>query len=322
MKHRLLEGDSRVILRTLRAGSFDALVSDPPYELNFNAAAWDRTGIAHDPDFWREALRVLKPGAHLLAFGAPRTYHRLAGAIEDAGFEIRDSVHWLHGNGFPKSLNIETAIGASPAKEADCRSRRPAPGARVRSWRGWGTGLKPAHEAIVLARKPLEGRVAENVSRHSTGALNIDACRLGEDSSGRWPANVVIDDVVAEQLGDVSPFFYVTKPTTAERDAGLANMPKHFAPILGSFGNKRPPAPRANTHPTVKPIALMRYLVRLVTPEGGTVLDPFAGSGTTGCACALEGFDFVGIERETQNVTIGRARIRHWRSSLRVKGAQ
>jgi hypothetical protein len=364
----LLNADCLEALRRLSAGSVDAVVTDPPYELGFMGKRWDAQGIAFSVDLWREVLRVLKPGGHLLAFGGTRTYHRMTCAIEDAGFEIRDSLHWMYGTGFPKSLNVGD---------------------------GRGTALKPGHEPIVLARKPLEGTVAENVAAYGTGALNIDGCRLlSADSSttgrqnsgakgnggvfgasatydseasphGRWPANVLLDEhAAAEELEAQAPgasrFFYVAKPSRAERDRGCEHLQARLAvetvnrdPDSAGVQNPRAGAgrgagvpifrcalcelnlgggraatacpksddgkhvreqvgvgtPAKNYHPTVKPIELMRYLVRLVTPPGGVVLDPFTGSGTTGIAALLEGARFVGIEREPEYAEIAKARI-------------
>lgn len=333
----LHHGDCREVLAQLPDGSVDAVVTDPPYELGFMGKAWDASGVAYDVALWAEVLRVLKPGGHLLAFGGTRTYHRLACAIEDAGFEIRDSIHWLYGSGFPKSLNL------------------------TGEWQGWGTALKPAHEPIVVARKPLDGTVAATVLAHGTGALNIDGCRVGMgaeydptkvqrqqradgvvqfgaagligteiptyNAQGRWPANVVLDGEAAAELDrqsgddetgvsrfffradlgddDLTSFRYVAKPDRAERDAGLGDLAQ--GPV-GHVYNQRPSgglnqhlhgkdsSPAANFHPTVKPLDLMRWLVRLVTPPGGVVLDPFAGSGTTLAAAVLEDRRAVGVE--------------------------
>lgn len=329
-------GDCRTIVGELPAASVDAVVTDPPYELGFMGKGWDGSGVAYDTDLWREALRVLKPGGHLLAFGGTRTWHRLAVAIEDAGFEVRDSIAWMYGSGFPKSLDVSKAIDKAAGAERvlsgdrgaaacqyldkgeDCNGHfdngtltvkhqlptAPATPA-AQQWQGWGTALKPAFEPIVVARKPLIGTVAENVLTHGTGALNIDGARIGIEerinpssknkvtdtvpfavgletagrlATGRWPANVILDESQAAELdirADELParFFYVPKANSSER-------PRH-----GEVA-----------HPTVKPLALMRYLVKLVTPPGGTVLEPFAGSGTTLEACLIEGFNVIGIE--------------------------
>jgi DNA modification methylase len=367
----LIEGEATAALRVFKADRFDSVVTDPPYELGFMNKGWDASGIAFSVDFWREVLRVLKPGAHLLAFGGTRTYHRMTCAIEDAGFEIRDSLHWFYGTGFPKSLNVGE---------------------------GRGTALKPGHEPIVLARKPLIGTVAGNVATHGTGALNIDACRIPgtvkgnglssegtapvgftgpehvggfrsvptADREGRWPANVLLDESAAGELdaqtadlktggkigadtaaaaaadttrltfgsdtrprgewqpyddsGGASRFFYVAKPSRAERDLGCDHLPVKSGGEAtdredGSAGTQNPRAGAGrnggvrNYHPTVKPVDLMRYLVRLVTPAGGCVLDPFTGSGTTGIAALLEGREFIGLEREAEYAAIAAARI-------------
>jgi site-specific DNA-methyltransferase (adenine-specific) len=287
-------GDCRERLRDIPDESIDAAVTDPPYELGFMGKGWDATGIANDVEMWREVLRVLKPGGHVVASSHPKTYHRMTCAIEDAGFEIRDCLQWLYGTGFPKSLNVGE---------------------------GRGTALKPGYEPIVLARKPLAGTVAANVQLHGTGALNIDACRIettddlnggaySEQSakgrsgsleggvlgatgrtfvppSGRWPANVLLDEEAARSVGGASRFFYTAKASRKERDGGGVR----------------------NTHPTVKPIALMRWLCRLVVPPCGVVLDPFCGSGSTGVACAAEGLGFIGIEKEAEYVDIARRRL-------------
>ena len=328
MTHTLHLGDCRAVLATLDDASIDAVVCDPPYELGFMGKAWDNSGIAYDVTVWAHCLRVLKPGGHLVAFGGSRTYHRLAVAIEDAGFEIRDQIQWIYGSGFPKSHNLKD------------------------DWQGWGTALKPAHEPAVLARKPLCGTVADNVTAWGVGALNIDGTRVGADvmpeqkagqarigtfvrhnmitpeHTGRWPANVIFDEEAALLLGEPSRFFYTAKASKAEREAGLyyeeqtksRNMARQqrkdgtFQEWIGE------PLPRANHHPTVKPLSLMRYLVRLVTPPGGTVLDPFMGSGSTGCAAILERFHFVGIDITPEYVAIAQKRIDYYAAISPLEG--
>lgn len=380
----VIVGDCRVVLAGLPDCSVDAIVTDPPYELGFMGKSWDSSGIACDPVVWGECLRVLKPGGHLLAFGGTRTWHRLACAIEDAGFEVRDSIAWLYGSGFPKSHNVSLGIDkhfghsnrgraipvASTFQASDVEQRNKltsnpvedysAKTAEAEQWQGWGTALKPAHEPIVVARKPLTGTVAANVLTHGTGALNIDGCRIGTNGggtvcnkrdaagacqghgdagkstagetrhamasplSGRWPANVVTDETTAALIGDESRFFYCAKASKTDRNEGLdgfttrgkvfngqSDTPANKAP--GSVEDKFSTKPARNYHPTVKPTNLMRWLVRLVTPPGGTVLDPFTGSGTTGKACALEGFDFIGIEQDADYAAIADARIAHAR---------
>lgn len=291
MTATLINGDCLEVLRTMQDNSVDAVVTDPPYGLSLMGKRWDYDVPA--TEVWAECLRVLKPGGHLLAFAGTRTQHRMAVRIEDAGFQIRDMIAWVYGNGFPKSHNLQG------------------------DWQGWGTALKPALEPITVARKPLVGTVAENVLAHGTGVINVDGCRVGPGEyvpgggngkannggmfgghetkgtraivephiQGRWPANLIHDgDSAADMLGVAARFFYCAKASKADRGDG-------------------------NVHPTVKPTDLMRYLCRLVTPPGGIVLDPFIGSGSTGKAAVLEGFKFIGIEREAEYLEIARARI-------------
>lgn len=437
----IIQGENPEALAALADGSIDAVVTDPPYELAFMGKRWDASGIAYNVDLWREVWRVLKPGGHVLAFGGTRTYHRMACAIEDAGFEIRDSLHWLYGSGFPKSHDISKAIdkmagaerevigtwkptgtarikgdiGAKPSAAAngyamsELRTELPitAPATdEARQWNGWGTALKPAHEPIVLARKPLSAStIAANVLAYGTGAINVDGCRVGSEArpvmvrtstvvaanamagestgatssgefttEGRWPANLLLSHLpscngscapgcpVAEldsqsgireagarpairnvshfgngrgtedgerltyDTGGASRFFptfrYNAKASRAERNAGLEGMPlpekvPDYKGKMAEWQKERgrnPDAyqPQQNHHPTVKPIELMRWLCRLITPPGGLILDPFTGSGSTGCAAVLEGFRFLGIERETDYIAIARRRIDHW----------
>lgn len=352
----------------------DAIVTDPPYELGFMGKSWDSSGVAYNVDVWREALRVLKPGGHLLAFSGSRTYHRMACAIEDAGFEIRDQIMWVYGSGFPKSLDVSKAIDKAAGAEREVIGRKtaavgfdtekqggggwaageilqtvPATDA-ARQWDGWGTALKPAHEPIVVARKPLVGTVAANVLAHGTGAINIDGCRVagsedtarpqGKDikggnwsgtggrsdlttggGTGRWPANLIhdgSDEVVAlfpessvtgrrstdSKTAVVEGATWLTNnhQSTEYTDSGSAARFFYCAKASASDRGQ------GNTHPTVKPNALMRYLVRLVTPPGGTVLDPFNGSGSTWVACKQEGFGYWGFELDPRYCEISRAR--------------
>jgi DNA modification methylase len=327
---QVIQGDCLSVLPTLPDCSVDSVVCDPPYELGFMGKAWDKSGIAYSVDVWRECLRVLKPGGHLLAFGGSRTYHRLACAVEDAGFDIRDQIMWLYGSGFPKSHNLNG------------------------DWQGWGTALKPAHEPIVVARKPIEGTVAENVQRWGTGAVNVDACRVGTSKEipaspakandsigtfktrdrhtnssgfdaniGRWPANIIHDgsDQSTSPLGSAARFFYCAKASKRDRDEGCEGMEERVVRITEGHGRGeintskgdgtgiRENFPRRNHHPTVKPTNLMRYLCRLVTPPGGLVLDPFTGSGSTGKGAVLECFRFIGIELSDEYAEIARKRI-------------
>lgn len=315
--------------------TFDAVFCDPPYELGFMGKKWDKSGIANNVDFWRKILASCKPGAHLLTFGGTRTYHRMTCAIEDAGFEIRDCLSWLYGQGFPKSLNLGN---------------------------GYGTALKPAHEPIVLARVPLDGTVAENVTGWGCGALAIEAARvpglprdpatkkitassgsgnvyLGSDGekqiqygqklangliSGRWPTNVILDEDSAKQF-DASRFFYTAKVSSKERNAGLEDMP-----ILsggdatdredGSKGLENPRAGAGrgggsrNPHPTLKPIKLTEYLAKLVLPpNGGRILIPFSGVGSEIIGASLAGWpEIIGIEQDPLYVQIAHKRILYW----------
>lgn len=358
---RVLVGDCRELMRSMADASVDAIVTDPPYELGFMGKKWDASGIAYDLDVWREALRVLKPGGHLLAFGGTRTYHRMTCAIEDAGFEVRDSIHWIYGSGFPKSLDVSKAIDKAAGAEREVIGVSSVTGERrnagsekygggngipqsvnlitapvtdaAKQWSGWGTALKPAHEPIVVARKPLDGTVAANVLEHETGAINVDACRVGKPI-GRWPANIVLghspdcEDECAEgcavaemdrQSGDrpSQPFrenvaFGSVFPLSKRSAGGYSDTggASRFFPCF-RYQAKASKRDRGdgNTHPTVKPVELMRWLVRLVTPPGGLVLDPFTGSGTTGVACVREGFDFVGLELLDSHADIARRRI-------------
>jgi site-specific DNA-methyltransferase (adenine-specific) len=376
-------GDCIEVMRALASASFDAIVTDPPYELDFMGKAWDRTGIAFRPETWAEALRLAKPGSWLLAFGGARTHHRVACAIEDAGWELRDTIMWIYGSGFPKSKN-------GP----------------------WGgSALKPAHEPIVVAQKPRDGTYANNFAEHGTGGLNIEACRVptaetlrtgngaipcrhdetiprgrtgegsagrrykdvgstdfaatpgprGGDIAGRWPANIIhdgSDEVVAafpnapgqqgdlrgqsrkrvskgvygdmaaapdapdaparKDIGSAARFFYCAKASTKDREAGLDGFEKAAGGFVSNNSGQHitrrdgyEPPKRANTHPTVKPTELMRYLCQLVTPPGGTILDLFVGSGSTGRGAALGGFDFEGIDNDPHHIAIARARIAH-----------
>lgn len=389
-------------MRTMPDNSVDAIITDPPYELGFMGKSWDSTGIAYDVTVWQECLRVLKPGGHLLAFGGSRTYHRLACAIEDAGFQIRDQIMWVYGSGFPKSLNISKAIDKAAGAEREVLGVLPssranagtsgfmmteklatAPAtAEAKEWEGWGTALKPAHEPIVMARKPLDGTVANNVLTHGVGGINIDGCRVGEGTGesktvhypdirgnnynnasgtveytvtnqGRFPANFIHDglDEVLELFpvtaggarpakatkptgehyeggwgpisdgeriefvgGSAARFFYCAKANKKDRNEGCQTLPDQQWRDEGAAipeRDNRPFLPSKNNHPTVKPTDLMRYLCRLVTPPNGTVLDPFTGSGSTGKAATLEGFNFIGIEQSAEYVEIATARINH-----------
>ena len=366
---KLLLGDCLDKLKELDDNSVDSIVTDPPYGLSFMGKKWDYD--VPSQAIWEECMRVLKPGGHLLSFAGSRTYHRMAVRIEDAGFEIRDQIMWIYGSGFPKSQNISKMFDKKAGVEREIigeydprskfdgsnRSDREIGGQQVapsktsklsitapatdeaKKWNGWGTALKPAHEPIVMARKPFKGTVADNVLEWGTGGINIDDSRVGTDErtydlkggenlnklsregkgdsddakgmgayglgakqisigtktvEGRFPANIIFDEeagkILDEQtgsdVGGASRFFYCPKTSKKDRDVD-------------------------NIHPTVKPTDLMAYLVRLVTPKGGVVLDPFMGSGSTGKAAVREGMDFVGIERESEYFDIAEARIQN-----------
>ena len=403
----LQHGDCRELMAAMPEASVDSIVTDPPYDLTagkkggsgpasvnldspagraritagFMGMSWDATGVAFDPETWRIAMRVLKPGGHLLAFGGSRTYHRLACAVEDAGFEIRDQIMWIYGSGFPKGGNRD----------------------------GIGTCLKPSHEPIVMARKPCVGSARANIAALGTGGLNIDACRVPTDDNpnggayaevggrtvsqslhggtgmnvagktaegdfvqpvGRWPANVIhdgSDEVIdafpqapgqqrpsrddqrsqghvygaishdggrvyepRDQGGSAARFFYCAKASKADRDEGLDQFaPQQFVQFQTGGGESGEASSLSadrdtqyrNIHPTVKPEGLMRYIVRLATPVGGIVLDPFTGSGSTGKAAMLEGYAFVGCELTADYVPIAEARIAAGLARLRAGDA-
>lgn len=337
----IVAGDCVEVMAEWPEDSVDSIVADPPYGIRIMGKGFDDIGDGEAQRVWHrvwaeQALRVLKPGGHLVAFGSPRTYHHLASGVEEAGFEIRDSIVWVHSQGFPKSHNI---------------------GKSVESMKGWGTALKPANEPIVLARKPFKGAVAKNAEKYGTGGLNIDATRIGDEgppsnrfksgakhfggavgesyetsepTEGRWPANLTFEEGI--DLSD--KFFYCSKPSKKERNAGLTEEKPNDrfktrrcttchknVPQAGSCGC--PDAeiewvaakPTLNVHPTVKPIDLMRWLCLLVTPPGGLIVDPFVGSGTTGIAAILEKFDFIGIESDPEDegyVELAIQRMEHW----------
>ena len=417
-------GNNLDIMPELQSNSVDSIVCDPPYELGFMGKSWDSSGIAYSVELWTQCLRVLKPGGHLLAFGGTRTWHRLAVAIEDAGFEIRDNIAWLYGSGFPKSHNVALGIDkknghanrgraiptaskyqATDIEEENKLTSNPvdayeAKSDEAKAWEGWGTALKPAHEPIVVARKPLIGTVAENVLQHGVGGLNIDATRISGQPrtthtdgnftggkagygggwkdiettipAGRWPANIILDEYTAELLdeqsgiskskpekigakggsgfgffdnektaatlgrwpadngGGASRFFYVAKASKRDRNEGLENIEGKEISAKGNGlartcntcgastldgcdcpGRTFSNPVRQNFHPTVKPTALMQYLIRLVTPNNGVVLDPFAGSGSTGKAAILEGKRFIGIELTAEYLPIIEGRLKH-----------
>lgn len=296
-------------LKTVPDGHFTAVVTDPPYGISYKGAHWDQD--LPDAEVWRECLRVLRPGGTALIFSGSRTFHRLGVDVEDAGFEIRDCLSWLYGSGFPKGYNLSVAIDRAAGAERPVVGTKRVPrqcaagGVRTdfgyrdvpvtapatpeaQSWDGYNTTLKPAWEPILLAAKAYKGGYVDNALEHGVAGLNIDDARIGGD---RWPANVAIDHHVAASMNGQSRYFYCAKPSNRDRSLGMKRT-SH------------------NWHPTVKPVELMRWLVRLVTmPSGTRVLDPFCGSGSTGVACALEGVDFVGTEWCSEYYSIARVRI-------------
>jgi DNA modification methylase len=406
----VLTGDVRELAPLLRAQSVDAIITDPPYEIGMFGAAWDKRGVAFDPDVWRAIRRLAKPGAFLQAFGGTKRSHRMVSAIEDAGFEIRDSIPWIYGSGMPKSLDVSKAIdkflGAerpvvgskrltgnalTPTSEKGGTFAVGAPSAppgevpitaaatpEAMVWDGWGTNLKPANEPICLARNPFAGTVVQNVLRYGLGGLNIDACRVAvldeayarncagdrghadnrarnldfhmgagrASKNGRWPPNVLFghslgcNESECDEDCPIRALATQSGPTRCggnKKDTraglgGLFNLPgrafgaaelnkgdrgtaaRYFPQFFyakKAYKKERTMDGRVeNTHGTVKPIDLVRRLIRQVVPPGGLVLDPFAGSGTTGIACQLEGVRFIGIELLPEHAKTARARIR------------
>lgn len=370
----ILLGDCLNRLKEIKDCSIDSIITDPPYGLGFMGKKWDYD--VPSVEIWKECLRVLKPGGHLLSFGGTRTYHRLVVNIEDAGFEIRDCIQWLYGSGFPKSTNVALRIdkesgeignrgkgfntagqGISLNQNKELRSDHPdymPPEYKTeaaKQWQGWGTALKPANEPICVARKPLEKglTVAENVLKWGCGAINIDASRIGQREKqrftgrkrvsanagysqdyvnqnfyngsdvplpeGRWPANIIFDEITG--CAEWSRFFYIAKASKSERNKGLEGMPLVESGIKNDSGrgfSESDPHKKIlnqNFHPTVKPIKLMEYLIKLVTPPNGTVLDPFMGSGSTGVAAKNLKYKFTGCEMNPEYFEIAKKRIEY-----------
>ena len=387
-------GSNLDILPTLPDNSVDSIVTDPPYELGFMGKKWDSSGIAYSVDLWQECLRVLKPGGHLLAFSGSRTYHRMTVAIEDAGFEIRDMISWISNKTFPKSHNISKAIDKAAGAEREVVGQYESPEGttgkqsknddygfgvgdmskrlitaaatdEAKKWDGWGTALKPTVEPVVMARKPFDGTIADNVLQWGVGGLNIDGSRIGTEErinqpagsaglldrnsfpngsepntvQGRWPANVAFDEDCAGLLDEQSGHIRLT--------SGAASIGQfNFKPGAETTGNKmkqgtvtlggasrffyvaraskqdRNEGVESNTHPTVKPTALMEYLIGLVTPAGGVVLDPFTGSGSTGKAALLNGYKFIGCELTEEYLPIIEGRLKHAAEQYAAKATE
>lgn len=420
--YKIYNGDMLDMLQVIEPESIDAIVCDPPYELGFMNKSWDSTGIAFKKETWQNCFEVLKPGGYLLAFGGSRTYHRIACAIEDAGFEIRDCVMYLYGCGFSKSYNIGLAIDKKNGVDNrtgnirtdavnnqnicyDFKTMKPKFEERIaqNEWQGWGTCLKPAYEPIIVARKPFKGSVVDNIIKYRVGGLNIDECRiptnddlarinrtdngmfgigknnnnaqkckeLGIEYGGRFPANVILtydetdfDEVCGgmpytknntkthsaknsdnnvnfnasksvnvigyEDSGSASRYFYCAKASKKDRDEGLDAFEERKTTdgciranveTARKFGANS--ALRKNIHPTCKPTELMQYLVRLVSPKGATILDPFMGSGSTGKAVMFENrerdanYKFIGIELTDEYLPIAQARIEYARDKFK-----
>ena len=400
MNYTILQGDNRLTLKTLDDNSIDAIITDPPYGIDFLGKSWDaNTGAL---ETYQECLRVLKPGGHILAFSAARTYHHLAITLEQAGFEIRDQIMWIYSSGFPKSQDIGKQIDKKAGKkdpnygskkttqdpgitdsfgvgsrcnkcnrtfnpdiirdctEQPCGMQYQYQTDEGKTWAGWGTALKPAHEPIALARKPIKTSIRENCLKYGTGALNIDATRVPyEDeadlklvvdwankytspgvqeyakldgsaerthteeqfkseasTAGRFPANVV------GEIEGYQKYFYCPKVSRKERHIGFDELPKRLCGPGGDDFVQAQDHQRSNTnvgnnHPTVKPIELMKYLIKLVTPPGGVVLDPFNGSGSTGCAAVELGHPYIGCELDPAYVEIASKRIEAWYAATR-----
>ena len=379
MKSQVIEGNNIDVLNTFPDDHFDSIVTDPPYGIDFLGKSWDaNTGAL---ETYQECLRVLKPGGHILAFSAARTYHHLAVTIEQAGFEIRDQIMWIYSSGFPKSQDvgrsIQRSLGVEETKAQKGYNgfgsengtaftqdwdRGPEKNPKVictdpmaQRWEGWGTALKPAHEPIVMARKPIRLSIAKNCQQWGVGALNIDAGRIPTDEvivcgagnsdtfnkfnaenntdgpgtgtkinvdvpkwtqadGGRFPSNVLGD------IPDYQKYFYCPKVSRRERHMGFdtTNIATNPAGMYDADGTgqqynvTKKSGEVGNNHPTVKPIELMKYLIKLVTPPGGHVLDPFNGSGSTGCAAVELDYDYTGIELDARYVAIATKRIAAW----------
>lgn len=412
--YKLYQGNMLDMLEVIESNSIDSIITDPPYELNFMGKGWDNSGIAFQPDTWKKCYEVLKPGGYLLAFGGSRTFHRIACAIEDAGFEIRDTIMWLYGSGFPKSMNIGLAIdkkngidnrtgnivkgvgsnSTNSMKNGLSESQEFASEYEERiaqnQWAGWGTALKPSFEPIIVARKPFKSSLVDNVIENGVGGINIDECRVGteertqfsgrsqskttvynsfnqenahyETVQGRFPANTILtyDETDFDEVcggfpytksgggdkstkcgntflgtgyggtntnkyeaneGSASRYFYCAKASKKDRDEGLDTFGEkkvndgRNTPIDNAF--QRGETLRKNIHPTVKPTELMQYLIRLVSPNGATILDCFNGSGSTGKAVMYENlernknYNYIGIELTDEYLPIAKARIEY-----------
>lgn len=415
--YKLYQGSMLDMHEVIDKESIDSIITDPPYELNFMGKGWDNSGIAFQPDTWKRCFEVLKPGGYLLAFGGSRTFHRIACAIEDAGFEIRDTIMWLYGSGFPKSMALDKALEAKLttgsgnktgfrklkgelvdrgdygyAKMQNEQGNRPSDynkieGKRLdkleattdlaKKYSGWGTALKPSFEPIIVARKPFKGSLVDNVIEWGVGGINIDECRVETNKeyiapAGRFPANTILtydekdffevcggfpysssnggnasmpkmgsgdigvcnyNTIGAERIdndyfapkdsGSASRYFYCAKASKKDRDEGLdifedkIECDRNEECYSANVPFNRSANPKKNIHPTVKPTELMQYLIRLVNPEGATILDCFNGSGSTGKAVMYENqernknYKYIGIELTEEYLPISKARIEY-----------
>ena len=377
--YKLYHGNMLDMCKVIEPCTIDSIVTDPPYELGFMNKGWDSSGIAFQAETWRKCLQVLKPGGYLLAFGGSRTYHRIACAIEDAGFEIRDTIMWIYGSGFPKSMDLSKSIeaklttgsantqefknlngeradrgtlgfttmqheqGARPNDygklDVDRLGKLDATTDEAKQWSGWGTALKPAFEPVIVARKPCVGSTTDNVLEFGVGGINIDECRIGTEYIGGGTApsfkdagkqskeTIGIDKLSFGQTSNVERIEYeghegrfpsnviltYDKTDREEVTGGLEDCARYFYTAKASRRDRG----EGNTHPTVKPTDLMQYLIRLVTPNGGAILDPFNGSGSTGKAVMYENNDrdkdyrYVGIELTEEYLPIAKARIEY-----------
>jgi DNA modification methylase len=353
-------GKMEEVLKDFPADSFDSIVTDPPYGFKFMGKKWDYQ--VPSVKQWEEAYRVLKPGGYLVCFGGSRTFHRVTVNIEDAGFEIRDTIMWVYGSGFPKNMDVSKAIDKAKGADREIIGEKKlwghnagsgagsfsknqyegmtgqtrtepitAPSTELaKQWDGWGTALKPAYEPIIIARKPLEGTVAENIEKWGVGGINIDDCRVPTEGQalGRFPANLLHDG--SDEVMELFPSTKSGKPGIMRQGVNNsaaygAESRKPGTPMTG-FGDegsaarffycaKATKADRdkgcdGNSHPTVKPTSLMQYLCKLVTPKGGMILDPFMGSGSTGKAAVMDGYVFVGIDMDGQWIPVAEGRIK------------
>lgn len=386
--YKLFSGKMEDVLQTFENNSIDCIITEPPYELNFMGKSWDKSSVSFSKETWNHCFKVLKSGGYLIAFGGSRTYHRIACAIEDAGFEIRDCMMWLYGSGFPKSMNLGLAIDKKMGIESKVIGEKKTHNFKEHNgsmmsrfnivnektttklikykkasnnWQGWGTCLKPAYEPIIIARKPFKGSLINNVLINGVGGINIDECRIGSEertykgmskkqpenagcfrddnwipkdievtANGRFPSNVVLTydesdfEEVCENMSNSSRYFYCAKASKKDRDEGLEAFEERNIDDGSVRTNQETerkfganPVLKRNIHPTVKPVDLMQYLVRMFAPKGSIILDPFMGSGSTGKAVMYEnrernsGYKFIGIELTKEYLPICKARIEY-----------